>query len=69
MVPGIKVIRNGSYLVSGGVPLSKQTIGIDPAGYSYEWREGGKYPLGKTILCAAVDNQRINHSAMEHTSM
>jgi CDGSH-type Zn-finger protein len=42
--PRIKVIRNGPYLVSGRVPLAKQTIGIDSTGHSYEWREGEKYP-------------------------
>lgn len=42
--PKIKVIRNGPYLVSGGVPLAKQTIGIDSTGHSYEWREGERYP-------------------------
>ena len=40
----IKVSQNGPYLVSGGIPLAKQTIGIDAEGYSYEWREGTKYP-------------------------
>ena len=40
----IRVNKNGPYLVSGGIPLSKHTIGIDAAGYSFEWREGKKYP-------------------------
>ena len=40
----IKVFKNGPYLVSGGVPLAKQIIGIDAEGYSYEWREGTLYP-------------------------
>ena len=40
----IRVSQNGPYLVSGGVPLAKQTIGIDAQGYSYEWREGTQYP-------------------------
>jgi len=40
----IYVSKNGPYLVSGGIPLAKQIIGIDAAGYSYEWREGKKYP-------------------------
>ncbi len=39
----IKVSKNGPYLVSGGIPLAKQTIGIGAEGYSYEWREGTKY--------------------------
>jgi CDGSH-type Zn-finger protein len=40
----IKVSKNGPYVISGGIPLAKQIIGIDAAGYSYEWREGKKYP-------------------------
>jgi CDGSH-type Zn-finger protein len=39
----IRTSKNGPYLVSGGIPLEKQIIGIDAAGYSYEWREGKKY--------------------------
>ena len=42
--PRIRTSKNGPYLVSGGIPLAKQIIGIDAAGYSYEWREGKKYP-------------------------
>ena len=41
----IRISKNGPYLVSGGIPLAKQIIGIDAAGYSCEWREGEKYPL------------------------
>ncbi len=40
----IRVSRNGPYLVSGGIPLAKQIIGIDAAGDSYKWSEGKKYP-------------------------
>ena len=40
----IRISKNGPYLVSGGIPLAKQIIGIDAARYSYEWREGKKYP-------------------------
>ncbi len=42
--PKIRTSKNGPYLVSGGIPLAKQIIGIDAAGYSYEWLEGKKYP-------------------------
>ena len=40
----IRTSKNGPYLVSGGIPLANQIIDIDAAGYSYEWREGKKYP-------------------------
>lgn len=44
MAPKIITSKNGPYLVSGGIPLAKQIIGVDAAGYSYEWRGGKKYP-------------------------
>lgn len=43
--PGLTVTRNGPYLVSGGVPLAKQTIVADAQGNSHEWREGKAYPV------------------------
>ena len=46
----IRVNKNGPYLVSGGIPLSKNTIGIDAAGYSFEWQEGKKYPSQENYL-------------------
>ena len=42
----IKVSKNGPYIISGGIPLVEQVIGIDAEGYSYEWREGRKYQSG-----------------------
>jgi len=35
----IAVQKNGPYLVSGGVPLAKQTIGVNEQGESGEWVE------------------------------
>jgi CDGSH-type Zn-finger protein len=50
--PRIRVSRNGPYLVSGGVPLSRQTIGLDATGHSHGWQEGVKYPpRGSYSLC------------------
>jgi len=43
--PKIKVIRNGPYVVTGRIPLSKQEIIADAQGTAYEWREVEKYPL------------------------
>ena len=42
----IKVSNNGPYIISGGIPLVEQIIGIDAEGYSYDWREGRTYPSG-----------------------
>ena len=50
--PSIKVSKNGSYIILGGIPLGEQVIGIDAEGYSYEWREGKVYPSQKKYaLC------------------
>lgn len=68
MIPRIKVIRNGPYLVSGRVSLSKQTIGIDPAGYSYEWRQGKQYPSGETYsLCRCGQSKKKPFCDGTHT--
>jgi CDGSH-type Zn-finger protein len=42
--PKVVVTRNGPYLVSGGVPLAKQTIVADQEGGSEQWQEGPAYP-------------------------
>lgn len=39
------VSKNGPYLVSGGVPLAKQTIMGDVAGESQSWKEGEPLPV------------------------
>jgi CDGSH-type Zn-finger protein len=41
--PGVTVTKNGPYLVSGGVPLAKQTIVADREGNSESWKEGPAY--------------------------
>ena len=48
----IKVSKNGPYLVSGGVPVLRQTIIADKNGTALEWRFDEKYPLlEKCGLC------------------
>lgn len=42
--PKVVVTKNGPYLVSGAVPLSRQTIVADAEGGSEEWRETHPYP-------------------------
>ena len=39
----IKVSKNGPYLASGGIPVSKQTIIADMEGTALQWREDTKY--------------------------
>ncbi len=40
----IKIVKNGPFLVYGGVPLVKLIITTDNLGYPYEWIEKEKYP-------------------------
>jgi CDGSH-type Zn-finger protein len=40
----VKVTKDGPYLVSGGLPLSKEIIGTDKHGDSVEWKKGEAYP-------------------------
>jgi len=48
----IKVSKNGPYIVSGRIPLAKQTINTNAEGDPSEWREGDKYPLQENYaLC------------------
>jgi CDGSH-type Zn-finger protein len=48
----IQVSKGGPYLVSGGVPVLKQTIICDSEGTSFEWRVDTKYSLQENCsLC------------------
>jgi CDGSH-type Zn-finger protein len=40
----VVVVKNGPYLVSGSVPLAKQTIIADAQGESQSWHSGEPYP-------------------------
>jgi CDGSH-type Zn-finger protein len=40
----IEVVKNGPYLVSGGLPLSEQHIVTNKEGESLDYQEGKKYP-------------------------
>jgi CDGSH-type Zn-finger protein len=55
----IRVIQNGSYFVSGGVPLSEQIICIDSDGQPHGWKEGKKYPTQENYaLCRCGHSQK-----------
>ena len=48
----IVIAKNGPYLVSGGLPLSKDIIVSDKEGNSEKWAKGEKYPGKETYaLC------------------
>ncbi|MGA8663913.1 MAG: CDGSH iron-sulfur domain-containing protein [Thermoplasmata archaeon] len=43
--PKIVVSENGPYIVTGGVPLSVQTIGTNREGESWEWAKGKSFKV------------------------
>jgi CDGSH-type Zn-finger protein len=48
----IKVIKNGPYLVQGGLPLSEKIIVADDEGTALAWKEGRNLPQSGTFtLC------------------
>ncbi len=48
----VKVTNNGPYLVSGGVPLSQQSMCVDADGQCHGWKEGKTYPVQENYaLC------------------
>ncbi|HET8901843.1 MAG TPA: CDGSH iron-sulfur domain-containing protein, partial [Holophagaceae bacterium] len=54
----VKIVKNGPYLVEGGLPLAKEIIGTDSHGESVKWVPGETYPdQEKYALC------RCGHSA------
>src|ERR1700688_1636147 len=54
----VQIAKNGPYMVSGGLPLSKQTIGANSAGESVKWIAGQVYPAqANYALC------RCGHSS------
>lgn len=40
----ITITKNGPYVVSGNLPLSKETIIVDKKNYPEKWEKGKKYP-------------------------
>jgi CDGSH-type Zn-finger protein len=54
----VQITKDGPYMVTGGLPLTKETIGVNAAGESVKWVAGEGYPTkGKYALC------RCGHSA------
>jgi len=50
--PKVQITKNGPYVVSGNVPLSRQILICNTKGEAVGWREGEKYPVQETyVLC------------------
>lgn len=54
----IKIIKNGPYMVTGFVPMTKQTILADRNGLSSSWKTSHRYPVQeKYSLCRCGKSQ------------
>ncbi len=57
----VQIAKDGPYMVSGGLPMNRQTIGTNSAGESVKWMAGQAYPpQANYALC------RCGHSANAH---
>jgi CDGSH-type Zn-finger protein len=66
----VVVSKNGPYMVTGNVPLSKQTIGTDPEGGSEKWIEGASVPAGeKYALCRCGHSNKKPFCDGTHTKI
>jgi CDGSH-type Zn-finger protein len=65
--PRVKVMRDGPYLVSGGVPLADQTICVDDYGQPRGWKEGRKYPARESYaLCRCGRSESMPYCDGNH---
>jgi CDGSH-type Zn-finger protein len=68
--PKIKVSKNGPYLVSGGVPLTRLVIIADAAGDPCEWRTDKVYPSReKYALCRCGESKTRPFCDGTHTKV
>jgi CDGSH-type Zn-finger protein len=66
----VTVSNNGPYLVSGDVPLAKQTIVSDAEGGSQEWKEGPSYPAQASYaLCRCGQSKNKPYCDGTHTKI
>ncbi|MGP8033009.1 MAG: CDGSH iron-sulfur domain-containing protein [Steroidobacteraceae bacterium] len=56
--PRVTVTRNGPYLVSGAVPLARQTIVADAEGGSEQWRESDPFPAQDSYALCRCGHSR-----------
>jgi CDGSH-type Zn-finger protein len=66
----IKVTKNGPYLVSGGIPVSKQTIICDTEGTAFSWREDTTYQRQNICgLCRCGQSKKRPYCDGTHTKV
>ena len=62
------ILKDGPYLVSGNVPLSRQTIVTDEDGGSEAWKEGGTFPAQESYaLCRCGQSKKTPFCDGTHT--
>ena len=54
----IEIVKNGPYVVTGGIPLAQQTIGVNGEGESVKWVEGKRYPAQESYALCRCGNSR-----------
>jgi CDGSH-type Zn-finger protein len=63
----IKVTKDGPYIVSGGLPLAKQTIVKDREGFSVAFKDGEKYKTQENYaLCRCGKSRNKPHCDSTH---
>lgn len=65
--PKVKITKDGPYVVSGNVPMSKMVIEVDSEGTPIRWRETEKYPHRKTYsLCRCGGSTNMPYCDGDH---
>ena len=68
--PKIRILKDGPYIVKGGVPLIKQGIGTDDQGNSYQWIIEVKYPFKDTYsLCRCGESKNKPYCDGTHSKI
>jgi CDGSH-type Zn-finger protein len=66
----IKIVKNGPYIVSGGVPLYQQVIITDDAGHTKELVDEKEYPKKETYtLCRCGESKNKPYCDGTHTDI
>jgi CDGSH-type Zn-finger protein len=64
----VQISKNGPYVVSGNMPMRKQTIGTNSAGESVKWVEGDSFPSqAEMYLCRCGQSAKKPFCDGSHT--
>ena len=66
----IKILKDGPYLVSGSIPLTKETIVTGKDGDPLKWEPVGEYPVQETYaLCRCGQSKKKPYCDGTHTKI